>query len=36
MLGSAKSRRLHEPMAISLKDVVPANHSYRIWRRSST
>jgi transposase len=29
MLGPAKPRRLDEPIAISLEDLVPANHFYR-------
>src|SRR5215211_2781464 len=29
MLGPAKPRRLHEPITISLEDLVPSNHFYR-------
>jgi hypothetical protein len=29
MLGPAKPRRLDEPIVVSLKDLVPANHFYR-------
>jgi transposase len=29
MLGPAKSRRLDEPIAVSLEDLIPANHFYR-------
>ena len=29
MLGPAKPRRLDEPIAVSLEDLVPANHFYR-------
>jgi transposase len=29
MLGPAKSRRLHEPITISLEDLVPSNYFYR-------
>ena len=29
MLGPAKRRRLDEPIAVSLEDMVPANHFYR-------
>ena len=29
MLGPAKSRRLDEPIAVSLEDLVPQNHFYR-------
>src|SRR5215218_5589135 len=29
MLGPAKPRRLDEPIAVSLKDLVPADHFYR-------
>ena len=29
MLGPAKSRRLEEPIAVSLEDLVPASHFYR-------
>ena len=29
MLGLAKPRRLNQPIAVSLEDLVPANHFYR-------
>ena len=29
MLGPRKSRRLDEPIAVSLEDLVPSNHFYR-------
>jgi transposase len=29
MLGPAKSRRLNEAIAVSLEDLVPADHFYR-------
>jgi hypothetical protein len=29
MLGPAKPRRLDAPIAVSLEDLVPANHFYR-------
>ncbi len=29
MLGPAKPRRLHEPVMVSLEDLVPADHFYR-------
>jgi transposase len=29
MLGPPKPRRLDEPIAVSLEDLVPANHFYR-------
>src|SRR5215213_513251 len=29
MLGPAKPRRLHEPITVSLEDLVPSNHFYR-------
>jgi hypothetical protein len=29
MLGPPKPHRLNEPIAVSLEDLVPANHSYR-------
>lgn len=29
MLGPAKSRRLDDPVAVSLEDLVPASHVYR-------
>src|SRR5215217_4910081 len=29
MLGPTKLRRLHEPITVSLEDLVPANHFYR-------
>jgi hypothetical protein len=29
MLGPAKPRRLHEPIAVSLENLVPTNHFYR-------
>ena len=29
MLGPARSRRLNEPIAVSLEDLVPADHFYR-------
>ena len=29
MLGPAKPRRLAEPIAVSLEDLVPQNHFYR-------
>ena len=29
MLGPAKPRRLDEPIAVSLEDLIPANHFYR-------
>jgi hypothetical protein len=29
MLGPAQSRRLDQPIAVSLEDLVPANHFYR-------
>ena len=29
MLGPAKLRRLHEPIAVSLDDLVPRGHFYR-------
>ena len=29
MLGSPKPRRLHEPITVSLEDLVPQNHFYR-------
>src|SRR5215216_1868842 len=29
MLGPAKPRRLDEPIAVSLEELVPANHFYR-------
>ena len=30
MLGPAKPRRLHEPITVSLEDLVPSNHFYRL------
>ena len=29
MLGPAKSRRLDQPIAVSLEELVPADHFYR-------
>ena len=30
MLGPPKPRRLDQPIAVSLEDLVPANHFYRL------
>ncbi len=35
MLGPAKPRRLDEPIAVSLDDLVPADNFYRHLRRQA-